>query len=100
MTIAHVTGIEVLQVPSGKALSIMLLNGVLGTALSDFLWAQGVLLTSPLVATLCLNMTIPVSFVTDSLLLRQHTFSWFFPLGATFVFAGVTCGAVDETRQI
>merc|ERR1712187_784051 len=98
MAICHFTGFETLHPPSGKALGIMLFNGFLGTSLSDFLWAQGVLLTSPLVATVCLNMTIPLSMIVDSVILKQHAFSWTSPVGACLVFSGVVAAAIDETR--
>lgn len=99
MALGHLTGLEPAEVPSGQALSIMLLNGFLGTSISDYMWARGLLLTSPLVATVALNLTIPVSFVTDAVVLRQHAFSWIPAGGACLVFAGVVLGAVDEQRR-
>jgi len=99
MFVGHVTGLEPLEAPSGKALGIMLLNGFLGTSISDYVWARGLLLTSPLVATVALNMTIPVSFVVDAVILRQHVFSWTAPVGAALVFLGVAAGAVEESQR-
>jgi len=99
MALGHVTGLEPVEAPSGKAMGIMLLNGFLGTSISDYIWARGLLLTSPLVATVALNMTIPVSFVVDALVLRQHAFSWTAPVGAVLVFLGVLAGAIDESTR-
>merc|ERR1712129_465982 len=76
-----------------------LLNGFLGTSISDYIWAQGVLLTSPLVANISLNMTIPVSMFVDAVVLCQHKFSWTSPMGGALVFTGVLVAAVDEVRS-
>jgi len=99
MLLGHLTGLETFEVPSSKAFSIMLLNGFLGTSISDYIWAQGVLLTAPLVANISLNMTIPVSMFVDAVILQQHKFSWTSPLGGALVFMGVIVAAVDEVRS-
>jgi len=96
MTLGQITGLEPFEMPSIEALLIMLLNAFLGTSISDYIWARAVLLTTPLVATVALNLTIPVSFVTDVVILRQHAFTWMAPLGAVMVCAGVVAGAVEE----
>lgn len=96
MAIGHLTGLEPLEAPSNRALGIMLLNGFLGTSISDYLWAQGVLLTSPVLATVCLNLTIPVSMVSDAVVLRQHAFSWTASAGAGFVFVAVLVATLDD----
>eukprot|EP00427_Karlodinium_veneficum_P060813 CAMPEP_0169386912 /NCGR_PEP_ID=MMETSP1017-20121227/45053_1 /TAXON_ID=342587 /ORGANISM="Karlodinium micrum, Strain CCMP2283" /LENGTH=338 /DNA_ID=CAMNT_0009488247 /DNA_START=1 /DNA_END=1014 /DNA_ORIENTATION=+ len=99
MLIGHITRLEFLEVPSMKDLGIILFNGFLGTSVSDFLWAEGVLLTAPLVATVCLNLTIPLSMLVDTVILKQHTLSWTVPLGAVLVFCGVVAAGIDETRN-
>mmetsp|Transcript_25573 Transcript_25573/g.55575 ORF Transcript_25573/g.55575 Transcript_25573/m.55575 type:complete len:87 (+) Transcript_25573:420-680(+) len=78
---------------------MMTTNAVIGTSLSDYLWATGVLLTSPLVATVSLNLTIPVSFITDAVVLHQHAFSWTAPVGALAVFVGVLASAAAEAKS-
>lgn len=97
MALGHLTGLEPIEVPSRKAVGVMLLNGFLGTSISDYVWARGLLLTSPLLATVTLNMSIPVSFFVDAVVLRQHAFSLTAPLGAFLVFLGVVAGGVEET---
>jgi solute carrier family 35 protein F5 len=99
MLICHFIGFETAEMPSMKALGMMLLNGVLGTSLSDYLWAQAVLLTSPLVATVCLNLTIPLGMIVDTIVLKEHTFSWTSPAGASLIFLGVIAAALDERRS-
>ena len=53
---------------SPEVLWLLLLTGLLDNALSQFFWAQGVLLTSPTVATAGLGLTIPLSVASDLLL--------------------------------
>ena len=45
----------------------MLLNGVVGTVLSELLWLFGCFYTSSLVATLAISLTIPLSMFADVL---------------------------------
>uniref|UniRef100_K3WL39 EamA domain-containing protein n=1 Tax=Globisporangium ultimum (strain ATCC 200006 / CBS 805.95 / DAOM BR144) TaxID=431595 RepID=K3WL39_GLOUD len=61
----HYTGVESL---SGLTTEILLLIGVKGlfdNALSDYLWARAVLLTSPTVATVGLSLTVPLAILAD-----------------------------------
>jgi len=44
----------------------ILLKGLFDNALSDFLWAKAVLLTSPTVATVGLGLTVPLAFGIDA----------------------------------
>jgi len=96
MIVRHVSGVETFQVPSSKALGIMLVTGFLGTSISDYVWALGLLMTTPVVALVCVNLTIPASFITDALILRQHAFSWNYVLGACVIFMGIVAGALDD----
>lgn len=41
-------------------------NGMIGTVLSDLLWAKAIVLTSPLTVNLGMSFTIPLSCVADS----------------------------------
>ncbi|KAJ2579718.1 hypothetical protein IWW49_006544 [Coemansia sp. RSA 1797] len=43
-------------------------NALVGTFVSDYLWLQAMLMTSPLVVTLGLALTIPLSMAGDVLL--------------------------------
>ena len=40
-------------------------NGLVGTVLSDLVWAQAVMLTSPLITNLGTGFTVPLSFLVD-----------------------------------
>lgn len=99
MLLGNALGFESFRKPSAEVLGIMLVNGFLGTSLSDYVWAQGLLRTTPLVATVVLNMTIPVTFILDSAILRQHKFSAMFPIGAVLVFTGIVAGSLDGQQE-
>ncbi|KAJ2408845.1 hypothetical protein GGI10_004781, partial [Coemansia sp. RSA 2530] len=64
--ILHFTGIETFQLPhSGSMWLMIVLNALVGTFLSDYLWLLAMLMTSPLVVTLGLSLTIPLSMAGD-----------------------------------
>ncbi|KAI8325536.1 thiamine-repressible mitochondrial transport protein THI74 [Martensiomyces pterosporus] len=64
--ILHLTGVETFQLPASGSIWLMILvNALIGTFLSDYLWLLAVLMTSPLVVTLGLSLTIPLSMAGD-----------------------------------
>ncbi|KAJ1938290.1 hypothetical protein FBU59_004485 [Linderina macrospora] len=64
----HWLGIEAFALPGSLRLWLMILvNALIGTFLSDYLWLMAVLMTSPLVVTLGLSLTIPLSMAGDIL---------------------------------
>ncbi|KAI9821009.1 MAG: hypothetical protein M1826_000788 [Phylliscum demangeonii] len=70
--VLHLTGEEGFALPStGRIWAIILLNAII-SVFSDFCWAHAILLTSPLVVTLGLGLTIPLSLVGQMLLASQH----------------------------
>jgi solute carrier family 35, member F5 len=64
----HYTGLEPFELPSARVALELVLNGVLGTFLSDYLWLLALLMTSPVVVTLGLSLTIPLAVLADWLL--------------------------------
>uniref|UniRef100_A0A7S4PCB2 EamA domain-containing protein n=1 Tax=Paramoeba aestuarina TaxID=180227 RepID=A0A7S4PCB2_9EUKA len=87
--ILHMTGLEVFEIPPRHTLWPLAVNALIGTNLSDVLWAKGVVLTSPLVATLGLSLTIPMAMILD-IFLKSHSFSFMYISGAIVVTAGFT----------
>jgi solute carrier family 35, member F5 len=79
--------IEVWITPDLQTFGYILLNGLIGTALSDYLWLLSVLLTSPVVATLGLSLTIPVSMVCD-FIIHGTNFDFVYILGSVLVLIG------------
>ena len=81
--------------PSWTVMGYLVLNGLIGTVLSDYLWMLSVLLTSPVVATLGLSLTIPGSMLAD-FVIHQSRFSWLYVLGSILVLMGFVVVNTDE----
>ncbi|XP_031581913.1 solute carrier family 35 member F5 [Oreochromis aureus] len=81
----HYTGLEAFELPSQLVWTYILINGLIGTVLSEFLWLWGCFLTSSLIGTLALSLTIPLSIMAD-ICMQKVRFSWLFFAGAVPVF--------------
>ena len=57
--------LDLLKTLSPDVMAALTINGLVGTVLSDLLWAQAVLLTSPLAVNLSTCLTIPLAFLVD-----------------------------------
>lgn len=64
----HFTNIESFQLPPTRFVLVILLCNAASSLLSDFCWAYAMLLTSPLVVTVGLSLTIPLSLVGQMVL--------------------------------
>ena len=83
----HWTRLEVFVLPSSTILASLLLNGLLGTVLADYLWARSILLTSPLVATMGLTLNIPCSLLVEWLW-KGRGYGWTYVVGGLSVVVG------------
>jgi len=82
--ILHFTGVEKFAFPpTGKIWTIVLLNS-LSSFVSDYCWAYAMLLTTPLVVTVGLSMTIPLSLIGQMVLSSQYS-SGLYWVGACIV---------------
>ncbi|XP_055226641.1 solute carrier family 35 member F5-like [Gorilla gorilla gorilla] len=81
----HYTGFEDFEFPNKVVLMCIIVNGLIGTVLSEFLWLWGCFLTSSLIGTLALSLTIPLSIIAD-MCVQKVQFSWLFFAGAIPVF--------------
>ncbi|KAF4788152.1 Solute carrier family 35 member F5 [Turdus rufiventris] len=61
----HYTGFEAFEFPNKLIWMCIVINGLIGTVLSEFLWLWGCFLTSSLIGTLALSLTIPLSIIAD-----------------------------------
>ncbi len=59
------SGVENLSDLSFSTLAMIFCKGLFDNVLSDLLWAKAVILTSPTVSTIGINMTIPLSVISD-----------------------------------
>ncbi|CAD2222126.1 solute carrier family 35, member F5 [Angomonas deanei] len=89
----HLTRWEVFLMPTFTQFIPLALNSLIGTNLSDVLWARSVILTSPVVATLGLSLTIPLSMVVDAVLSDAH-FGGKYIAGAVLVLCGFICASL------
>ncbi len=64
----HFSGLEPFEFPSIYVFLMLLGNGLIGTVLSDLLWALSVVYTSPVVSTIGLSLTIPLAILADLIL--------------------------------
>ncbi|XP_073419936.1 solute carrier family 35 member F5 isoform X3 [Dendrobates tinctorius] len=81
----HYTKFEAFEFPNKLVWIYLVINGLVGTVLSEFLWLWGCFLTSSLVGTLALSLTIPLSIIAD-ICMQKVSFSWVFFAGALPVF--------------
>ncbi|XP_069791316.1 solute carrier family 35 member F5-like isoform X2 [Narcine bancroftii] len=81
----HYTGFEAFEFPTQSVWMYILINGLIGTVLSEFLWLWGCFLTSSLIGTLALSLTIPLSMITD-IYMKKMEFSWLLFAGSIPVF--------------
>ena len=104
----HIPGIngdrpfETFSLPSFKQFFSLAINGLIGTVLSDMLWAKSVQLTSPVVSTIGLSLTIPLAIISDLVIqlikeisdwvqIVTSTFSVWYILGSLIVVLSFTC---------
>ncbi|KAI6203573.1 FAM91-C domain-containing protein [Aphelenchoides besseyi] len=64
--IVHHTGLEPqLPFPTNQEIMLIILNSLIGSIFSDYLWLYATLLTNGLVASISLTLTIPLSMIAD-----------------------------------
>ena len=63
--ILHYTGLEQFEVPSLRVVLMLVVNAIVGTFISDYLWLMAMLMTSPVIVTLGLSLTIPLAILFD-----------------------------------
>lgn len=102
LVILSLTGIEPFQLPpTNRILTIVLVNSA-SSLISDFCWAYAMLLTSPLIVTVGLSLTIPLSLIGQMILDAQYS-SVLYWIGAaimvvSFVFINEEDKRDEESR--
>jgi solute carrier family 35, member F5 len=82
--ILHFTGVEPFMLPPNKRIWTILLINSASSLLSDICWAYAMILTSPLVVTVGLSLTIPLSLVGE-MIIQGRFESWVYWVGAGIV---------------
>lgn len=75
--ILHFTGIEPFELPPTNRIFVIVLVNSAASLVSDFCWAYAMLLTSPLIVTVGLSLTIPLSLVGQMVLDKQYSSAWY-----------------------
>ncbi|KAL8739153.1 MAG: hypothetical protein Q9181_000182 [Wetmoreana brouardii] len=83
--ILHFTGIEPFALPSTRRIWTIILVNSAASLVSDLCWAYSMLLTSPLVVTVGLSLTIPLSLI-GQMILNSQSSSGMYWIGAVVVF--------------
>mmetsp|Transcript_7986 Transcript_7986/g.24664 ORF Transcript_7986/g.24664 Transcript_7986/m.24664 type:complete len:410 (+) Transcript_7986:242-1471(+) len=100
-SLAKLTGFARRREAGGRTFGLIVAKGLFDNVLSDFLWAQAVIRTTPTVATVGLSLTIPLAFLTDAFVTKKlPTSSKSLALqlsGAVLVVAGFLCTVLAST---
>ncbi|KAI6245673.1 hypothetical protein HI914_05927 [Erysiphe necator] len=83
--VLHASGIETFELPPTRHIWLIVLLNSTFSLISDIFWAYAMLLTGPLVVTVGLSLSIPLSLVAQIFLSSQYS-SGLYWVGATIVF--------------
>ncbi|RKF60988.1 putative vacuolar membrane protein [Erysiphe neolycopersici] len=83
--VLHLSRIETFELPPTRHIWLIVLLNSTFSLVSDICWAYSMLLTSPLVVTVGLSLSIPISLVAQIFLSSQYS-SGLYWVGATVVF--------------
>ncbi|XP_067928065.1 solute carrier family 35 member F5-like [Watersipora subatra] len=92
LLILHFTQLETFILPTPLQWLLLVINGLIGTMLSELLWLWGCFLTSSLLATLALGLVSPLTMLFD-IFIKKVTYSWMFYAGMVpviFSFVAIT----------
>ncbi len=92
-----VAGVEKFELPSKRTLLLIGVNAMIGSVLSDYLWAKSVVLTSALVGTIALSLTVPLSLIFDVAFKGVHI-TPAYAIGVVLVLFGFVVVNVDLAR--
>ena len=88
---------ELLAWPDNDVLLLLTLNGLISVG-SDYFWAQSILYTSPVVATVAISMMMPIAMIADEIF-RAQNHSVLYWSGSFFVMAGFILVNLDFKHQ-
>lgn len=82
--ILHLTGLEKFSFPPNVHIWTILLTNSVSSLISDICWAYAMVFTSPLLVTVGLSLTIPLSLVGE-MIIQGRFESWIYWVGAMIV---------------
>lgn len=96
--VLHWTGIETFEIPSNTRVTAIITTNSLASLVADMCWAYAVLLTTPLVVTVGLSLTIPLSLV-GQVVLNAQTATAPYWIGAVVVVASFIFINHEEKKE-
>ena len=96
--ILHFTGVETFELPPGGRVTTIIIANSLSSLVSDIAWAYAVLLTSPIVVTVGLSMTIPLSLI-GQIVLNDQKASPLYWVGAVAVVLSFVFVSEEEKQE-
>ena len=83
--IFDITGFETFKWPPRETLLLLSINAFFGTLVSDYCWARSVVLLGPLVTTLGITITFPISGIYDKFV-NDDEFTVIYFVGSICIF--------------
>jgi solute carrier family 35, member F5 len=96
--ILHYSGLETFAFPPTRRIWTILIVNSLSSFGSDICWAYAMVLTSPLLVTVGLSLTIPLSLVGE-MLLQGHYEGWVYWVGAAIVLGSFVFIDQEEKKE-
>ncbi|CCH60655.1 hypothetical protein TBLA_0D01480 [Henningerozyma blattae CBS 6284] len=84
MVVLHYMGWETFEIPTSPRVIIIIVANCILTFVSDYCWANAMLLTSPLTVTVGLTLTIPLAMFGDVIFIHK-SISPMYALGAVLI---------------
>ncbi|TKA41430.1 hypothetical protein B0A54_06333 [Friedmanniomyces endolithicus] len=98
--ILHFTGAEPFALPPSKWVTGIILCNSAASMISDLAWAYAVLLTSPIVVTVGLSMTIPLSLIGQQLLNSQTASPLYWVGAAVVVLSFIFVSQEEKSEEV
>lgn len=98
LVILHYTGVEPFELPPTSRITTIVLVNSAASLVSDFCWAYSMLLTSPLIVTVGLSLTIPLSLIGQMVLDAQYSGALYW-VGAAVMFVSFIIINHEDTQD-
>ena len=96
--VLHWTGIETFELPPSRHVTVIIVLNSLASLVSDLAWAYAVVLTTPIVVTVGLSLTIPLSLV-GQVVLNSQTVGVVYWIGAMIVVLAFVVVNNEEKKE-